>query len=1167
MNETIAIDNLYKVLLKNDEKSKEVKKVLCAQNWFYSIFDFDPVTNEPLLTTVDQILHNIKNLDVPSEDIWWNDRVENLIQYTYNAIYALLEDLKNKIFTEHIITHPSHIKETDNTAMRWICTKPGRTVKQKIAVTGKMMGVFHSSSIDTTENRLFKAFLIRLDDILYQKEKVAKKLAIAIPDQTERTISMIHRWILSDDAHLIGQWNHLPPNNTLLNDKNYRKIWKAWCSLQYIDDELVADIKNIPAISSFCYFWNYLAECSSSKSKKYCFLQSPIWKDPNKLQIFSCVTPIECLLIEGKTAVPLTFKLNHKNRLIEIKEQGDLISNEYLPKEISFVHIQNKHNQVQKKPSECAVFDLTTIKPSCIIKDGKSHQRMGKLIYQKWRSSVSPTEKKEIDIDVSCSNASHISKKRACMTITIQNFYEEDNSSEIVLQAPRAAQQFAETIKKTLPAKNYVYLVPDEVDDFSEMQKILRHQLNSHLKNIVPLPRSIAKIFSLFKEYPQKITSGSSFMIIDKYDGHWILTKIVAKADPRLLKENPSTNGIYFEHHPPTVLASKKSCDLFSNRDKNLLAGNFFIDNQELSQVPVDHHDLKNEYNTFKKDQKENFFYEEINSHDNLPCGALYYYTQQLITPDIPLWKEHLPSLQLEISGQKLTLVDNKTEGIIPKKGIAKEIEVKAQFEMPSGAPFYEFSLIQGKRSEKSKYFAYLIDSSFPLSQNVVCKLRLTYTYGDERPYNLFFEPTDAKKAPFTTINVRWENTSHKDNRCLPFPPFCQEYTWADMKYFSDAKVNKTKTRNFINDWLPREFEKITNFNIYKVKKKIGAVKNEKIDVPKDLVFLDRGKIDRKDARCYLPEEWTVQEGDLIFCSVLSISNGNYQGFDPIPVRLQDDDTISISFTKSLRFPMLTVWNNGRSLQDADVDNDFRNKALNAIEKAQELIEDQNTPKAIQKEMLFFLSYLHKDAPESFFSLLEDKFFPCINKREHYQYIAFAIGDAQLVWQKNALKKVIEGLEKNEIFSIASIKILAIILWRVKQLVFDFSLSDIQAIIKCCNRILEMKIITEKRNSGLCTSVLQVLLAVLRQRENASNEMLELLSPFYNQTLKKIESQILTLSKNKNFYTQLKNNRIEFDGLEKSEKEKDIPDLLYVVTKYLSGDIGGKSIKIIVSEA
>ena len=170
MDKKVVIDNIYSIIRKEETDSNTLIDCLFIQNWFNSIFDFDPITNKPLSSTNDYLFSRINNLETSGSLFWWNDRIENIVRFTEFAVFNLFDMLHNKILSEHIITHSNRVRETDSTSIRWLSKKPGRTVRQKIADSGKLMGVFHIASIDTTENRLLKAFLIRMDSILYEKE-------------------------------------------------------------------------------------------------------------------------------------------------------------------------------------------------------------------------------------------------------------------------------------------------------------------------------------------------------------------------------------------------------------------------------------------------------------------------------------------------------------------------------------------------------------------------------------------------------------------------------------------------------------------------------------------------------------------------------------------------------------------------------------------------------------------------------------------------------------------------------------------------------------------------------------------------------------------------------------------------------------------------------------
>lgn len=1290
METKVTIDNIYSLIRKDDDSSKSLIDCLFIQNWFNSIFDFDPITNKPLPSTNDYLFSKINSIETTGSTFWWNDRVENLVRFTELAVFNLFDMLHNKIMSEHIITHSNRVRETDSTSIRWLSKKPGRTVRQKIADSGKLMGVFHIASIDTTENRLLKAFLIRMDNILYEKEQLAHHLKFSIPEDTGNFIIQVHRWLKSEDASYIGTWNNSYPNNTLLNDKNYRKIWNAWCCLQQIDDFLEEDLTKKEKLKCIYYFWNKIADYSIHPN--YRLLQAPVFRNENTLDIETYFTNIAGWYVQNGQRESVFFELKQEAKCISIIKNG-FASLEKIP-ELSYSHKAKGEKQTEYS-ADCCAFDLTTIKPYFATSEKKSGTLDSKLIYQTWQDKKSINKK----IDVDCSNSEMISINHALNTITIHDYFKESFSDDGINPAS-ASSIFAESIKKQLKGKSYIYLLPDELDDFSKMQIALRHQLNIKFSNISPLPRSIARIFQIYEKEGIGILQ-KKFFVVDKFDDYWIITKVIPKKSDLLESKYPNSNGIIFEHFPSTVLYRDESDSetLFTLRDTKLLHENFTMDENHVVQTTgtLNLSEMDRKLADFRKTQNEDFEFISVTPNDNIALGAISYYNFQKETPEVILWREHLPPLRLETGGQKLILVDEHTEGISPRKGEEKEIPVLARFEMPAEKDFYEFSLYKGDKKEKSKYYAYLVNESFPLSKNIACKLKLTFTYGDEQPYKLKFIPDDKNtKASFNYILAKWETESHQGHRKLPFPDFCKEYTWEDMRHYAGRKSNRGDTSNFIDEWLPSEFDKIINLgtfyeinrigdsyqnakshglstDVQLIEPKTGKIIETSITSHREILKTDKivcNSISVDADRPYLQSEVKILRIKNVFrqpersqkfhgfyettvfldydtgayCKFLSRTSAIHPGdevitriqqtnkgynafntyllseygkgaiykvkeikessFDPqkgtflttiylepneittnkAPYtrvtsdrELQIGDNIVCSsilikkhfkllekadnqFYRSLRMPIITVWNNGRSVEDEFVPENLKTKFYQARDAAFKLAIEPSADKRLKDEMLFFLCAVHKDShPEIGKTLI-----PLITKAEYYpnytRHLSYVIGDCSLVWQQDVINQVIDYLSNDDLRA-SSLKILASSLWRTRNCIYKLSEESATKIINAVQieskRILfalRKRKFNEFEDSVLYTCCLEAVLAILRLRDSENNSLLEKLSPSYNDVLRLCNENLVEISK-----TGLLNvkERFTFSGGLKLQQ---------AVEKYTNGDLGENEIRILSIE-
>ena len=83
-----------------------------------------------------------------------------------------------------------------------------------------MQAVRRYQSVDLPQNRLVKEFVTRLAELLELRKKYL--------DHEDDLLGDIYRWLRTDDAQAIGRWENLPPNNTLLSHRDYRRVWDAW---------------------------------------------------------------------------------------------------------------------------------------------------------------------------------------------------------------------------------------------------------------------------------------------------------------------------------------------------------------------------------------------------------------------------------------------------------------------------------------------------------------------------------------------------------------------------------------------------------------------------------------------------------------------------------------------------------------------------------------------------------------------------------------------------------------------------------------------------------------------------------------------------------------------------------------------------------------------------
>ena len=1121
------LSSIYRLIAEG--QGREYELLFSLEGLLMSVMEFDPVTDEPLPLTIDDILYELAAGDPQALALnpgWKHDRFSHIVDFASPAIKKLIDILHEKNLREHRISRPEMVREIDSRSMMWLSKKPGFTIKQKIASEQRMMGVYHTTSIDTAENRLFKAVMEKLDELLIEKEAACKKRNVPLSDDEVRFVSIIHHWLKSDEASLIGRWNNTPPNNTLLNDKNYRKIWMTHLSLQTLNENVQADLEHLEIMKTQVFFCLTAAKLNLNKDVRFrqnflfpnykgMVLIKPnyplkgVAKDDSdkkwkSLSLSLSKKAITLALGEGKEQAESEYALPvDVENLSDIFSMADQVCENFFPdKEFKQSH---HHDENESRPLyEVAAVDLNSVLPSYSCTGGRKGRFTNKLVHQQMQNKTGM---------IACSSARSkliFTKLTNIDTYSVHSVFDDSLRSELEhledkTGIEKACNDFARIIKNELHCQKCLYITNDDIDDFSSTVNSFKHSMNAAFSNIELLPRSIAALYSKYPDVLKNYHEKDEITIRDIHDDYEVQTKIRIMINPELAEKNPETKGYTFQRlsververnqpnqpnqqgaqNPQTakVLIPENLNRIFTHQDSFLLAGLFSADNFHFEEkvkqkkLPLGHNEIL------------------LYTFEDTSAGALDYNRLQAITPEIPLWCDFLPRLAMKDSSEReWVLVDpDEAPPIRPVHGKPVVLPISWHFIFPAGKAFYEFPLIQGEKRDKSKYFAFIKDSNFPLEQETECELYLTYTYGEPQPYKLEFIPV-SEGAEFKSVVVKWMNKSQNDYiHNMPVPNFVREYTWEDMRHFAGRNSVRGDLSDITGEWLPDQY----------------------------MMF----------------------------------------------GRLMDNPTTKYNPKKSLRFPAIIAWNNGRSIYDSDCDEDFRNETIEALDDLQAIINE--VPAQIKQELMFFLSCLHKDTPDWFTTFLP-KIIPSIEKYYDYpNWIAYALGDCSKDWQKSLLNKTV-GLLEEKTKTVSAIRILSKANWRVNSFVYNLSPEDVEKILASIRKVLN--VINGKNNLNAqeittrFSACLECIVALCRLRASKDGtapdeKMLRLLSPAANEDVKHIVGILRKKLDDPNVKVKT------FLTFEITRPEEDnTPELLYAAYGYLSGKIDSNAIKVLEAD-
>lgn len=1300
-----SVESIYKALNGRDEIKIKAILMLMLRNWLTEVSSFDPVSGHALHTGIVDFLDAVaKSMQEESPEGEIKDRIYRIVSHTKEAVLAIMEHTRDKIVREHAMLPLHAVREVDSKSVQWLSRQPGRTLREKLSGKPYMKAVRRRTSVDTAENRLLRAFLFRLEQILIERQNV---LSAETEETCEELLVSLQRWLRTEDAAEIGNWGNLPPNNTLLQDKHYRKVWDGWLWLQAIDEQIKGDGKRVHRDTLSVLYWHTLALLNRSGrfrtvqqpvdldydnfsispklpvrghlfpvadskfkgkvktinyEKKFGFVTQKSGVDlffhqnnlSSKLNLDSLSTGDEVSFILGRNRkgecaddisfpvgiIPVDFSLMCDKWKIQVGEDkyllqivsDDLVIDQAqgekkkfriepatlneIPKAILslfsdalFEYSAPTSNQSGPIRTDSSVVDLCSIRPTFTNNTGSQAHLPFRLLQQTW------TLKDGTKYVADCGYTKAITLSEDIETVSMRSLFSHGSTLPDTTKSS-AAMFFMSKLSDYIKAEKLTYLVPDWVNDF-DLEGI-RKSVNFYFDESTPLPKSIAAIFawqSSKKFVQDRVRENDFVLVVDAFDGGISITPVQAIYQKELDEILPETQGISWERHPTVIVPNRGIHSIMAgNLDRDgcqtseellYLFGfdGLASDSGEVSFVNDDHwyhlpgsirealtqdldlnilskHAISNCLNSTNRDCRGvgvfilpledtirkpdvRMDYKWLGSAWSRIKGCQTLNRWQEEVDDIALWRDHLPELSIRIVRdghfENFYLVKDAT--VTPQRGRTVSMPVEESFTLPAGQTHYSFPLQQGEGNKELQFVAYLKSPAFPLKKATACKLKMTYTYGADDPYELKFIPLDSAEAGFKSIRVDWRSASEgeaADLENLPVPDFPARKSWSDFQKFPKEDG---KSFSDLLDWVERDIAKIGDISSY------GRFRGripKWIDKGDDNVFcfIDDVFIHKSSIRLIKGQD-LPQEGEELSFYKVKDKKGKFSAED---VTLGADFPERCFLSKSLRFPVLTIWNHGHSLSESNVPDHFRNAIFEGTQKIISIIKSENMPDSLKKELFFFLCCLHKDAPGIVGSRLLDAVKDKEDLKRDKRNIAFAIGNAELPWQQELLENVIATIDNEGLTRSITMEILSIALWRSKTLINKLTKEELLALSRNLYGCLEFdlkKVVDDGKSyhqiATLCKH-LELLLALLRSR-GIEGEAFKMIFAPDNDLTKKYVTLVDDVS------------RIVFDSdielksrislqIEKPEMFHKTPDLLYALRMYLTGDSGANTIVI-----
>ena len=932
---------LYQSQKTQGARRETARSLLKQTHWFTVNAELDPKTGESLPRALSAFLAKV----APSTtDGVIRDRLWRITDHSRASVERLFRALHASPRREHALLPVRAVRELDVNSFIKLSNRPGRNIREKLAGKPYLQAVRRFQSVNLPENRLLKACVIRLAELLELRVDCLR-------EQEDELLPKIHSWLRSDEAHAIARWDNLPPNNALLSHRDYRRIWDAWRWLQTLDDDIARDFLQLESREETMRKWNEYGQKYINGT--YRFAEMPVLFNYEKFEISPWVSPL--------ALQKATQKIAHR-----------IGNNEFF---------------------EPACVDLSVLCPRYATTRASSTSLHESYLWQQWKNTD-----ESVDIELFNSDAAYLHPDTTSISST-DLFFSKDNPHE---HLDRAARAFASRLRDPFKNDKIIWLVPDYLNDFE--LEIIRRNFNARFPDAEPLPRSVAAVFEQV-DYSKISRDGFSVVVVDSISGKTCVTKLIARRDPELEKRLPKTWGFYWERCPPVIIPSKdsknaggKGYDLITVddkgqwRDATLPARPQLIDLSSLKSNP--------RIGQFEICIKltESPVVGGTRLHDlQLRAGDIPLWRDQI--PELSI------KVMQNWRFQRFHLVSRGTT-VKPIRGISIPIPVDEDFKLTAGETFYAFPLFQGENADDLGFTARLDSPAFPLKEDVVCKLNLFFEYGADEPYKLVFSPVDNSFLPVFATWRRTVEEIVTNARAPEYPTpmswadllYWNTHQGNQVDLLDWLLEASTRILELVSN---RCF--ITTTSSWTAKKD-----NNGHEYWFAFARTDSGEKCYCNTRHLVQPVVDSPHiafpcGTKFYCNIGTTPNGAAAFY--ISTEPNVTGPLIKDIRKRLYIPFTNVWKDGRSMTEKACPQHFAKAANDKIARIASLLRQTDIPNPIKSEFLFLLACTHKDSPDECVQWIKE---PVENGTiRNVKAVGFALGDVSEQWQENALSKLV----------------------------------------------------------------------------------------------------------------------------------------------------------------
>jgi hypothetical protein len=228
----------------------------------------DRHTGEPLPSSLLLTLRRIEEASRTGVRPLPADRLQQAVEFLRRPLRHILEHARTRIVRKHVLLPLHRLREMDAKCLDWLGRQPGRTVREKLASRPSALGMVRDFTPNTQENRVVHRVVRLLERLVTGRlEGVASGGYDPADGAFLESLRDCH--VLCTDEFRRSPLADVPlghssePNNVLLNDRDYSRVWRAWQWLRGHDEDVASVWDGCEEQFRAALFWALVARLAA----------------------------------------------------------------------------------------------------------------------------------------------------------------------------------------------------------------------------------------------------------------------------------------------------------------------------------------------------------------------------------------------------------------------------------------------------------------------------------------------------------------------------------------------------------------------------------------------------------------------------------------------------------------------------------------------------------------------------------------------------------------------------------------------------------------------------------------------------------------------------------------------------------------------------------------